>query len=85
MSGVALERTFARLARFRHLIVCCRRRAGLHLALQTLARALICLQRIRRFLLWLALLKGSRGFREEHEEALRRRRVLIQLGLEVAS
>ena len=44
-----MERTFAWLARFRRLTVRYERRADLHLALTTLARAVICLRQIRRF------------------------------------
>ncbi len=44
-----VERTFAWLARFRRLTVRYERRADIHLALTTLACALICLKQIKRF------------------------------------
>ena len=44
-----VERTFAWLARFRRLTVRYERRADLHLALTTLACAVICLRQVRRF------------------------------------
>jgi len=44
-----VERTFAWLARFRRLTVRHERRADLHLALTTLACAVICLRQLRRF------------------------------------
>ena len=44
-----VERTFAWLARFRRLTVRYERRADLHLALTTLACAVICLRQLRRF------------------------------------
>ena len=44
-----VERTFAWLARFRRLTVRYERRADIHLALTTLACALICLRQIKRF------------------------------------
>ncbi|MDJ0391700.1 transposase, partial [Roseomonas sp. E05] len=44
-----IERSFAWLSRFRRLTVRHERRAGLHLALTTLACAVICLRQIRRF------------------------------------
>ena len=48
-----VERTVAWLARFRRLTVRYDRRADLHLALTTLACAVICLRQIRRFCPWL--------------------------------
>ncbi len=44
-----VERTFAWLAQFRRLTVRYERRADLHIALTTLACAIICLRQIRRF------------------------------------
>jgi IS5 family transposase len=44
-----VERTLAWLARFRRLTVRYERRANLHLALTTLACAIICLRQARRF------------------------------------
>jgi IS5 family transposase len=44
-----VERTLAWLARFRRLTVRYERRADLHLALTTLACAVICLRQVRRF------------------------------------
>lgn len=44
-----VERTFAWMARFRRLSVRHDRRADIHLALTTLAAALICLNQIGRF------------------------------------
>ena len=44
-----VERTLAWLARFRRLTIRYERRADLHLALTTLACALICFNQIRRF------------------------------------
>jgi len=44
-----VERTFAWLARYRRLTIRHERRADLHLAFATLARALVCLGQIRRF------------------------------------
>ena len=44
-----VERTFAWLAQFRRLTVRYERRADLHLALTTLACAVICMRQIRRF------------------------------------
>lgn len=44
-----VERTLAWLARFRRLTVRYERRADLHLALTTLACALVCLRQVRRF------------------------------------
>ena len=44
-----VERTLAWLARFRRLTVRCERRADIHLALTTLACALVCLRQVRRF------------------------------------
>ena len=44
-----VERTLAWLARFRRLTIRYERRADLHLALTTLACALVCFNQIRRF------------------------------------
>lgn len=44
-----MERTLAWLARFRRLTVRYERRADVHLALTTLACALVCLKQVRRF------------------------------------
>ena len=44
-----VERTFAWLNQFRRLAVRYERRADLHLALTTLACAIICLRQVRRF------------------------------------
>jgi IS5 family transposase len=44
-----VERTFAWLARFRRLVVRYERRADIHLALTTLACALVCMNQVRRF------------------------------------
>ena len=44
-----VERTFAWLARFRRLTIRYKRRPDIHLALTTLACALICLKQIKRF------------------------------------
>ena len=44
-----VERTLAWLARFRRLTVRYERRADIHLALTTLACALVCLRQVRRF------------------------------------
>lgn len=44
-----VERTFSWLNRFRRLTVRYERRVDLHLALTTLACAIICLRQIRRF------------------------------------
>ena len=44
-----IERTLAWLARFRRLAVRYERRADIHLALTTLACAVICLRQVRRF------------------------------------
>ena len=44
-----VERTFAWLAQFRRLAIRYERRADIHLALTTLACAVICLRQIRRF------------------------------------
>ena len=44
-----VERTLAWLARFRRLTVRYERRADIHLALTTLACAVICLRQARRF------------------------------------
>lgn len=44
-----VERTLAWLARFRRLTVRHERRADIHLALPTLACAIVCLQQVQRF------------------------------------
>jgi transposase len=44
-----VERTFAWMARFCRLALRYERRADIHLALATLAAALICLKQIRQF------------------------------------
>ena len=44
-----VERTFAWMAQFRRLTIRYERRADIHLALTTLACAIICLRQIRRF------------------------------------
>jgi len=44
-----IERAFAWLARFRRLTIRYERRGDLHLALTTLACAIICLRQLRRF------------------------------------
>jgi IS5 family transposase len=44
-----VERTFAWLARYRRLSIRYERRADIHLALTTLACALVCLGQIRQF------------------------------------
>jgi len=44
-----VERTLAWLAQFRRLVVRYERRADVHLALTTLAAAVICLRQVRRF------------------------------------
>lgn len=44
-----VERTLAWLARFRRLTVRHERRADIHLALATLACAIVCLQQVQRF------------------------------------
>jgi IS5 family transposase len=43
-----VERTLARMARFRRLTVRYERREDIHLAFTTLAAALICLKQVRR-------------------------------------
>jgi len=58
-----VERTFAWLAPFRRLTVRHERRADLHLALTTLACAVICLRQIRRVCPWLWIACSSSGAR----------------------